>query len=366
MTKRPTSFARKLATVTLIALLLPATAFAQRVLRYSDHEPLGGMRTQFIKEVFFAAVQQESSGRLKIEDHWNGERAGAYDALKAAGEGAVADMSMVVPEYTANDLPLHQIFKGFPVGPTGGQQVSFFRRVYANVPAFTEELAKNNVVPTFLATGYPLAFYSTRPLKSLKDIKGTTWRTASFWHRDFLRNAGAQPVSIPWGPAVYTALQTRALDGLVVNVDSGYLLKVQDTAPHVLLSKDLWLGHLYIVVMNRDTWNGLAPEDQRAIQRAAEIAYQTLGQVMDRSFDAMVNDLKNSGADIRLLARKEVDEWEAATGYEAAQAAWMKEQEAKGVKAVGPVLESVRGIMNSALRRGPDGPAGQHPIAAGR
>jgi TRAP-type C4-dicarboxylate transport system substrate-binding protein len=357
MTKRLTLFAKKLATVIVFAQLLPATAFAEKVLRYSDHEPLGGMRTQFIKEVFFAAVQQESNGRLKIEDHWDGKIAGPYEALAAAGKGVAADMSMVVPEYTANDLPLHQIFKGFPVGPTGGQQVSFFRRVYADAPEFSEELAKNNVVPMFLATGYPLAFYSTQPLKSLEGIKGETWRTASFWHRDFLRNAGARPVSIPWGPAVYTALQSRALDGLVVNVDSGYLLKVHETAPHVLVSKDLWLGHLYIVVMNKDTWNGLTPEDQRAIQRAATIAYRSLGQVMDKHFDTMVNDLKNGGANVRPLDSKEVGAWQGATSYEAVQAAWVTEQEAKGVRAAGPVLEKVRRIMNNALQPRSESPS---------
>lgn len=35
-----------LATI-LTAALLPGTALAAKVLRYSDHEPLGGMRTRF-------------------------------------------------------------------------------------------------------------------------------------------------------------------------------------------------------------------------------------------------------------------------------------------------------------------------------
>ncbi|MFP1497474.1 hypothetical protein ACLB1Q_27700 [Escherichia coli] len=39
---------------------------------YTDHEPYGGMRTQIIKEIFFAEIE-ESQGRLKIEPHWNGE-----------------------------------------------------------------------------------------------------------------------------------------------------------------------------------------------------------------------------------------------------------------------------------------------------
>jgi len=59
---------RKLLVVTLAAFLLPATASAEKILRYSDHEPLGGMRTKFIKDVFFAAIEKESNGRGAVAD----------------------------------------------------------------------------------------------------------------------------------------------------------------------------------------------------------------------------------------------------------------------------------------------------------
>ena len=55
------------------------------------------------------------------------------------GEGKVADMAVVVPEYSARELPLNQLFKGFPVGPTGARQVDFFRRAYAEIPALPDE-----------------------------------------------------------------------------------------------------------------------------------------------------------------------------------------------------------------------------------
>jgi TRAP-type C4-dicarboxylate transport system substrate-binding protein len=330
--------------------LIPVTASAQTILRYSDHQPLDGMRTKFIKEVFFPAIEKESNGRLKIEDHWDGELARAYDALGMVGEGSVADMAIVVPEYTANELPLHQIFKSFPVGPSGEKQVSFFRRVYADVPEFSAEFRKNNIVEILFSTGYPVAFFSTEPIDTLEGIKENKWRSASFWHLDFLRNAGAIPVTMHWGEEVYKALEARTLDGLMVNVDSGYNLKVYEHAPSVLVSKELWLGHLYPLVMNKDTWNGLAQEDREAIQRAAETAYKSLGAVMDRSFDAQVEDLKKVGATIRILEHQEVDDFQTATRYQDVQAGWAKEQEFKGVKDAGSVLERVSIIMDDVMK----------------
>lgn len=107
-----------------------------------------------------------------MDDRWDSKLATGHDALRVVGEGKVADMATVVPEYMAKDLPLHQIFKCFPLGPTGQKQVAFFRRAYADIAQSPAELEKNNAVPLLLATGYPVAFFSIKPLNSLNDLEG--------------------------------------------------------------------------------------------------------------------------------------------------------------------------------------------------
>lgn len=347
---KPSHSIRKLLPLLFAAWLLPVTAFAAQTLTYSDHEPLGNMRTRFINDVFFPAIEKESNGRLKIEAHWGGELSSGYDALRKVGKEKTADMAVVVPEYAANELPLHQLFKSFPVGPSGDKQVAFFRRVYADIPAFPAELKKQNVENVLLATGYPVAFFSSKALPDLDNIKGGTWRSASFWHRDFLKNVGATPVTMPWGDETYKALQSGAIDGMMLNVDSGYDLKAHQLAPNVLVSKDLWLGHLYLLVMNQDTWNGLAKEDQAAIQRAANTAYKSLGAVMDRSFDTQIAALRKDGATVRILKAEEVARFASATRYPTIQNDWVKTQEDKGVKDAGAVLKKLSALMNEAMR----------------
>lgn len=339
--------------ILLTVLLLPAMASATQTLTYSDHEPQGGMRTRFINDVLFPAIEKESHGRLKIEAHWGGELSNGYDALRNVGKERKADMAIVVPEYASDALPLNQIFKSFPVGPAGEQQVNFFRRVYTDIPAFPAELEKNNVVSIFLATGYPLSFFSSKSMASLNDIKGGTWRSASFWQRDFLQNAGAKPVTMPWGEETYNALKTGAIDGMMLNVDSGYDLKAYQYAPNVLISKDLWLGHLYIVAINKDLWDSLSQEDRAAIQRAAETAYQSLGSVMDSRFNSQIEDLRNAGATVRILKPEEVAQWKTTTRYPMAQAKWVKEQEAKGVKDARTVMVQVNAIMDETMQQKP-------------
>ena len=347
---KPKHSIRKLLFLLFTALLLPVSVSAAQTLIYSDHEPLGNMRTRFINDVFFPAVEKESNGRLKIEAHWGGELSNGYEALRKIGKEKAADMTIVVPEYATNELPLHQLFKSFPVGPSGDQQVAFFRRAYADIPAFPTELEKENVVSVFLATGYPVAFFSTQALPALDDVKGGTWRSASFWHRDFLKNTGANPVTMPWGEETYKALQTGTIDGMMLNVDSGYDLKAHQLAPNVLVSKDLWLGHVYLLVMNKNTWDKLSCEDQTAIRRAADTAYKSLGAVMNRSFDTQIAELRKDGASVRILKPEEIARFASATRYPAMQADWVKTQEVKGVKNAGAVLKKLSALMDEALR----------------
>ena len=320
-----------------------------RVLTFSDHEPLGGMRTRFLKDVVFPAIERESNGRLKIEDHWDGEVAEAYDALGAVSTGAT-DLGTVVPEYTPEEMPLHQIFKGFVTGPVGGQQIEFFERVYDEVPAFPAEMDKNNIVQIYFGTGYPVAFFRNAPMASLDELAGGRGRSASFWRLGFLEKSGATPLTMHLGPEIPAALKEGTLDGLMVNVDSGYMLGVHESAPHVLASRDLWLGHVYILAMNKDVWNSLAQEDRDAILRAAESSYQSLGAVMDASFETQLEDLKNAGATVRVLSAEEVAKFESVTRYQEVQAAWAEEQKSKGVPDAAGIIDQVAAIMDDVTQ----------------
>ena len=158
------------------------------------------------------------------------------------------------------ELPLHQLFKSFPVGPTGQEQVNFFRGIYDAIPELMNEIEAQNLHVIFVATGYPVAFFSSKPLRNLQDIRGQKWRSASFWHKDFLTNAGATPVTMPWGEGVFDALNDGTLDGLMVNVDSGYDINAHKAAPNILTSQRLWLGHEYIIAMNKTVWDSLSDD----------------------------------------------------------------------------------------------------------
>lgn len=334
----------------LLALIsLTSPTQAETVLRYTDHEPLGNMRTKLINDVFFAAIEQESHGRLRVEPHWNGELSVSYDALKTVSEGKIADMGIVVPEYTAEQLPLHQIFKSFPLGPDNGdKQVKFFHKTFSQLPQFSAELAANNLVNLQFFVGYPAAFFSTDPNLKFDHLNNTTWRTASFWHQAYLENAGANVVKMPWNEQITDALSSGKLNGLLVNLDSGDDIKAWQAAKEIRVSPRLWMGHVYLLAMNKQRWESLSSEDKAAIQRAAAHTEKTLGITLDSSLKNMSEAMEQHGAHVRTLTNEELRTWQQTSRYQQVQADWVAKQKAKGVVNADTTLKAVTTLLDQA------------------
>ncbi len=78
----------------------------------------------------------------------------------------------------------------------------------------------------------------------------------------------------------------------MVNLDSGYDIHAERAAPNALLSPSLWLGHVYLLVMNKQTWENLDNRDREAIQRAAITTEKALGKALDNNLISMVKTLE--------------------------------------------------------------------------
>ncbi|MFP8967739.1 TRAP transporter substrate-binding protein DctP [Pokkaliibacter sp. CJK22405] len=332
------------ALLAVTAALLVSQSQAATVLTYVDAKPVDEMRTRFLEEVFFPAVERESEGRLKIERHWNGGRDVAFNALASLAAGK-SDLGVVAPEYEAKSLPLNQIFQSFPVGPAGAKEVAFYRQVYQSVPAFNAELGKQHLHEIFLAPGYPAAFFAAQPQDNIRDIAGRSWRTSSFWHASFLTSAGATPTKVRWGPDIAAALEKGSLSGIFVNIDSAKKLSLQKAAPYVLASPRLWMDHLYIIAMNETSWEALSAEDQAAFTRAAASSYPQYGQRLDEAYTRMIASFKADGATVHTLSDAELSQWMQASNYQQHQQEWATSAALKGSDA-NTVLEQVSGIFS--------------------
>ena len=101
-------------------LVVSFAAFCQAdaiKMKYSDHDPPGGMRTDFVKDVWLAEIQKQTGDRIKIQDFWGGALMGSKEILKGIGDG-VTQMGFAYPGHYPGQLPAHTIFKLFPKGPS--------------------------------------------------------------------------------------------------------------------------------------------------------------------------------------------------------------------------------------------------------
>jgi len=334
----------------LLSMLIVTSSLQAQTLTFTDHEPLGNMRTQ-VTERFFRLVEKESKGRIRIDDHWNGEISSSYDAYETVREGTKSDMATVVPEYNGERMPLHQLFKSFLSGPSGEAQVALIRKAYKTIPELTEELHHAGIHPVLVATGYPVGFYSREPMADLSALKGQTWRTASFWHISYLENAGARNERIPWGEQVTDSLRSGAIDGIMVNIDSGWDIGAHRAAPHLLVSQELWLGHIYLVAMNLDRWNALPAKDKRAIERAANKTYKTMGKTMDESYEQLLQQLSNEGCTVRRLTHSEVSDFVITARQSEIQQQWVSQKQSEGISQVRRVFGKLLALVSDSANR---------------
>ena len=116
--------------VFLLTFLASVAGAKTLTFKYSDHDPPGGMRTDFLKNVWLPEVEKQTGGKLKVQDFWGGALMGSKEIYRGIGDG-VTNMGFVYPGHYPGQLVSFTIFKLFPRGPaTFEDMVWFYKKVY--------------------------------------------------------------------------------------------------------------------------------------------------------------------------------------------------------------------------------------------
>ena len=321
---------------------------ADVTLKYNDHDPLGGMRTNFVKNVWLPEIAKQTGGKVKIQDFWGGALLSSKEELKGIGDGVV-DMGFIFPGHFPKQLIAHSVFNLFPRGPQKfADMAKLYRMVYEKVPAFKAELEKANLKTLMFTAGLPGAFVGKNPLKSLADIKGDKWRAGGKWKLKYLENAGALPVAVPWGD-VYVALQTGTIDGCFTNYDGLHLMKFDEVAQNLLISKALWYATPFLHLVNLKKFNGLPKDVQDGIMKASANAEAEFAAVYEAAFDQVKSEQMAAGYKVNVMSSADVVAWENADKLTQLQADWIAASEKAGLKNAAEVMKQVKALLNEAV-----------------
>jgi tripartite ATP-independent transporter DctP family solute receptor len=118
--------------------------------------------------------------------------------------------------------------------------------------------------------GFRQIVTSTKPIKSVDDLAGMKIRTpGAKLYVDMFKTLGAAPTPVNVAD-VYTALQTKILDGVEVPLSIIEASKWYEPTKYLSITNHIW-GNLFVAA-NLDAWKSLPPDIQAVLNREIDRA----------------------------------------------------------------------------------------------
>lgn len=207
-----------------------------------------------------------SEGRLRMEIYPNGQLGSETECIEQLQQGALAmtktsaaPLEGFVPEMGVFGIPY--IFRNAEhywrvlEGPIGRELARATERVGLRGVCYYDAGSRS--------------FYTIdRPVQSPGDLVGLKIRVMkSRTMMDMVEALGGSPTPIPWGE-LYTALQQKMVDGAENNPPSFYTNRHFEVAKHLTLDEHSRVPD--ILLISKQVWDGLSPDQQRWVEEAAE------------------------------------------------------------------------------------------------
>lgn len=253
-----------LSALTAAALVLPSLVSAAD-LKLADFQPPTHFVVDQVYKPFSDAVSSATGGEVTVTLYMGGELgAGPAEQYTRTVEG-VTDIAFGLPGYTASDFPktLLTELPGVISAETGTA------RIMNNVELLSDEYRR--VVLLGLWNNAPnLLFMADKPVRSLDDVKGLKIRVPSRNAGLVVEAWGATPVSMP-APEIYNAMQTGVIDGAMIDATTLGAFKLAEVTNFITTGMETTISDFFLI-MNRDSFDGLSPEQQTAVQDAGRQA----------------------------------------------------------------------------------------------
>lgn len=253
------------------AILVPAAAQAQEVLRlggviYGDHSSV-----RAIKEVFIPEVEKNTEGRYTVEVYSNAELGGNAEIVQQTRNGTIfgafvsgAWVTSYVPELGASGLPF--LFES--------REDAFRAFDSASGDPVREAMRGAGFEPLgFMELGFRHITTSSKFIESPEDLAGMRIRLqANPVHMETFRLLGASPVQIDGGE-LFAALSQGVADGQENPYSVISMFKLDEAKQRYLTQS----GHFYDMLTfigSKRMLDQMSEADRAAILAAAEKATQ--------------------------------------------------------------------------------------------
>ena len=171
-------------------------------------------------------------------------------------------MSEVVPSFVTGDLPSVSVNDLPFLWPSVDVLWTALKGEYGKL--WVNEIQKAGTVHVFgfVDNGYIDIFHRSVALVTPDQVNGMKLRLSGKYYSHWIKELGAQPVSIP-GSETLPALQNGTIDG-VLTTDTLYVDRKQYEAAPFATALNI-TPYFYALAANKASWDGLAPDTQAAL-----------------------------------------------------------------------------------------------------
>ena len=231
---------------------------------------------------------QAIGSETEIKAYWGGTLGKSpfqqYDLVKAG----VADVAWVMSAYTPGQFPEMEVVE-LPFFFHTAEEASVVGWKLYELGLFSG-FGDTHLVGFF--AGEPSSIFSADPISKLEDLKNKKVRSVGATQARWLESLGAVPESA--GSAAMNEKLNRGTLSAAIQGWSG--MKTFKSFGLVTHTVDVPVGTLgFMLLMNKDTWNGLSAGEKKALQDNGGI------HIARDSGDAY----KQAGADIRKMIKEE-------------------------------------------------------------
>ena len=247
-----------------LATLISASAFAQINAKFavtlSDKTHQGQGVARFVE-----LVDKKSQGRIKIKPFYNGSLGNDVQVTSSLQGGTIeftvpqtSPLTGMVKEFEILDFPFlfgsEQDAEKVLDGATG-------QKLLDKLPA------KGLVGLAYWENGFFNATNSKHPIQKWEDFQGLKFRAVQAKiSQETVKALGANPVPLAV-PELYTALETRTVDGQGTPSAVIAALKLNEVQKYLSLTKHSYGAFLPLV--SKKFWDSLPPADQTILREAA-------------------------------------------------------------------------------------------------
>ncbi len=252
-------------------MLIPNTGTAQSkiTLSYANFTQAGfplAQMDRWVKE-----VEKRTNGKVKVNTFPGSTLLGPKNMFDGVVSGT-ADIGNSASSYQPGRFPIAEAVD-LPLGFTSARAASL--ALFDMLEKYPKDFEKVKLLTAF--TCPPADFMTSKPVRSLKDLKGMELRVAGTG-AEVVRRVGGIPIAMPQSDTP-EALQKGVVKGIVSSTEILQDFNFAAYCPYVTEAK-LFVVTFY-VIMNNDKWNSLPADVKKVMDDLRRDQAEWTGKYVD-------------------------------------------------------------------------------------